>query len=189
MSILIYNYDERGRYQGVEEARRSPRDPDKYLVPKGSTPIDPPKYNPETEIPVFSEETKKWSVVTLASFLPTAEEIAAREKKQKEEKEEYELMLAERLRLTGLAITDGLVCKHRDQLELVAIGEMYMKGNGNGKKEIGMTQEEYMALIKFRQALRDIDQDKKWPNVTWPSITIGDFVFPPVKNAESDGDN
>jgi len=179
MSVILYIYDEEGYYRGLEEARKSPLEPDTYLVPNGGTPIEPPQYDVSTHIPKFDKVEHKWTLVPLTVFDPTPEEVAAREAEQQAILEEEKAQRAAMMRMSGLILSDGIVNRHRDQLELVSMGVMGLKGTAHGKdKETNLTQQEYQDIILFRQRLREIDTDPTWPNVDWPTISVGGFTFP-----------
>ena len=60
----IYNYDPVTKeFLSVEEADKSPLEPDVYLFPANSTAVTVPTELEEHKTPCFNIETKQWSIV------------------------------------------------------------------------------------------------------------------------------
>jgi hypothetical protein len=60
----VYNYDPVTKeFLSVEEADKSPLEPDVYLFPANSTTVAAPTELEEHKTPCFNTETKQWSIV------------------------------------------------------------------------------------------------------------------------------
>jgi hypothetical protein len=62
MSATLYHYDAQGIYAGQSQARESPREPGKYLIPFGATPVAPPEVG-EHQAAVYAYDLDDWHLV------------------------------------------------------------------------------------------------------------------------------
>ena len=148
--MLLYAFDDNGFYvEGVNPPPiPSPNGKGKYLIPFGATPNKPKieeGYWPKIKTDGTWEQFK----------LPTKEEIDAYNAElEQEAKEAANKARIEKIpdEIQGILMsTDSIVTKYRDQLEL--------------KIETTLSTEQYRELLLYRQALRDLSHDEKWPDV------------------------
>jgi hypothetical protein len=75
--MIVYTYDNSGYYLGQTQAKKNPRNPQKYLIPMNSTEIAPPNPSEYTadKIPVFNKVSNEWELVDSPLYLSTQEAL------------------------------------------------------------------------------------------------------------------